>query len=212
MTESPDLSRRRIVQLFAGMPLLPLAGGATAALLTACGGSNDSVAPATKLMSVTFTGMAAPSLADPARMATTTVASGMNATYSDGKTQAYTLAYQTFFITGAMVPNGSGGTVLSGGYYDINNRPIMDNSGTTPRQFFSDCPDGTSLLKLDAPTVAGVKGNTVFAVVQFEYASSNLKGDSMYGMLPSPIAVLTLDQDKTTGALTLVKYLSLIHI
>ncbi|KQQ32969.1 alkaline phosphatase [Duganella sp. Leaf126] len=207
MTEQPDVSRRRIVQLFAGLPLLPLAGGsAAAALLSACGGGNDSAAPATRLMAVTFTGMAAPTLADPAKMATTTVGSGMNATYSDGKTQPYALAYQTFFITGAQVPNGSGGTTLSGGYYDINNRPIMDNSGSSPRQFFSDCPDGTSLLKLDAPTVAGVKGNTVFAVVQFEYTSANLKGDSMYGMLPSPIAVLTLDQDKTTGALTLVKY------
>jgi hypothetical protein len=46
----------------------------------------------------------------------------------------------------------------------------------------------------------------VFAVVQFEYTTRNVKGDSMYGMLPSPIAVLTLDQDKTTGALSLVKY------
>lgn len=211
MTESPDLSRRRIVQLFAGMPLLPLAGGsAAAALLSACGGSNDSAAPAARLMSVTFTGMSAPTLADPAKMATTTVGSGMNATYSDGRTQPYALAYQTFFITGAMVPNGSGGTTLSGGYYDINNQPIIDTSGASTgnpaRQFFSDCPDGTSLLKLDAPTVSGIKGNTVFAVVQFEYASSNLAGTSMYGMLPSPIAVLTLDQDKATGALTLVKY------
>ena len=211
MTESLDLSRRRIVQLFAGMPLLPLAGGsAAAALLSACGGSNDTAAPAATLMSVTFTGMSAPSLADPAKMATTTVGSGMNATYSDGRTQPYALAYQTFFITGALVPNGSGGTILSGGYYDIKNQPIIDTSGASAgnpaRQFFSDCPDGTSLLKLDAPTVAGIKGNTVFAVVQFEYASSNLAGSSMYGMLPSPIAVLTLDQDKTTGALTLVKY------
>jgi len=207
MTESLDLSRRRIVQLFAGMPLLPLAGGsAAAALLSACGGGNDAAAPAAKLMSVTFTGMSAPSLADPAKMATTTVGSGMNATYSDGRTQPYALAYQTFFITGALVPNGSGGTTLAGGYYDIRNQPIMDTSGTTPRQFFSDCPDGTSLLKLDAPTVTGIKGNTVFAVVQFEYATSNLAGSSMYGMLPSPIAVLTLDQDKTTGSLTLVKY------
>ncbi|MET0321065.1 MAG: alkaline phosphatase PhoX [Duganella sp.] len=211
MTESPDLSRRRIVQFLSGMPLLPLAGGsATAALLSACGGGNDSAAPAVQLMSVSFTGMSAPTLADAAKMATTTVGSGMNATYSDGKTQPYALAYQTFFITGAMVPNGSGGTTLSGGYYDIKNQPIMDTSGasagTAARQFFSDCPDGTSLLKLDAPTVSGIKGNTVFAVVQFEYATRDLKGTSMYGMLPSPIAVLTLDQDKTTGALTLVKY------
>ncbi|MBP1206268.1 hypothetical protein JOD97_004341 [Duganella sp. 1411] len=206
MTESLDLSRRRLVQLLTGAPLLPLAGGSLAAtLLTACGGS-DAAAPAPKLMSVTFTGMAAPTLAEPAKMATTTVASSLSATYSDGKTQSYTLAYQPFFITGAMVANGSGGTVLAGGYYDINNKPILDKTDAAQRQFFSDCPDGTSLLKLDAPTVAGVKGNTVFAVVQFEYTTRNVKGDSMYGMLPSPIAVLTLDQDKTTGALTLVKY------
>ncbi|GJI91649.1 PhoX family protein [Duganella hordei] len=206
MTESLDLSRRSILKFLSAGPLLPLAGGsATAALLAACGGG-DTAAAAPQLMSVTFSGMAAPTLADAAKMATTTVGSTLNATYSDGKTQPYQLAYQTFFITGALVANGSGGTILAGGYYDINNKPIVDKTDAGQRQFFSDCPDGTSLLKLAAPTVAGVKGNTVFAVVQFEYTTRNVKGDSMYGMLPSPIAVLTLDQDKTTGALSLVKY------
>ncbi|MFS2137135.1 PhoX family protein [Duganella sp. Dugasp56] len=206
MTESLDLSRRSILKFLSAGPLLPLAGGsATATLLAACGGG-DTAAAAPQLMSVTFSGMAAPTLADAAKMATTTVGSTLNATYSDGKTQPYQLAYQTFFITGALVANGSGGTILAGGYYDINNKPIVDKTDAGQRQFFSDCPDGTSLLKLAAPTVAGVKGNTVFAVVQFEYTTRNVKGDSMYGMLPSPIAVLTLDQDKTTGALSLVKY------
>jgi secreted PhoX family phosphatase len=206
MTESLDLSRRSLLKFLSAGPLLPLAGGsASAALLAACGGG-DTAAAAPQLMSVTFSGMAAPTLADAAKMATTTVGSTLNATYSDGKTQPYQLAYQTFFITGALVANGSGGTILAGGYYDINNQPIVDKTDAGQRQFFSDCPDGTSLLKLAAPTVAGVKGNTVFAVVQFEYATRNVKGDSMYGMLPSPIAVLTLDQDKTTGALSLVKY------
>ncbi|CAN7257406.1 PhoX family protein [Duganella sp. LjRoot269] len=206
MTESLDLSRRSILKFLSAGPLLPLAGGsATATLLAACGGG-DTAAAAPQLMSVTFSGMAAPTLADAAKMATTTVGSTLNATYSDGKTQPYQLAYQTFFVTGALVANGSGGTILAGGYYDINNKPIVDKTDAGQRQFFSDCPDGTSLLKLAAPTVAGVKGNTVFAVVQFEYTTRNVKGDSMYGMLPSPIAVLTLDQDKTTGALSLVKY------
>ncbi|EKE83786.1 PhoX family protein, partial [Idiomarina xiamenensis] len=54
--------------------------------------------------------------------------------------------------------------------------------------------------------VAGVSGNPVFAVVQFEYTSRNGAGDSMYGRLPSPIAVLTLDQNPANGALKLVKY------
>ena len=54
--------------------------------------------------------------------------------------------------------------------------------------------------------MAGVKGNPVFAVVQFEYTTANLAGDETYATLPSPIAVLTLDQDPTTGKLSLVKY------
>ena len=206
MTEQLDPSRRSLLKFLSGAPLLPLAGGsATAALLAACGGG-DTASPAPQLMSVSFSGMAAPSLADAPKMATTTVASAMQALYSDGKTVPYGLAYQTFFITGAQVPNGSGGTLLAGGYWDINNKPILDKTDPNSRQFFSDAPDGTSLLKLASTTVSGIKGNAVFAVVQFEYTTRNVKGDSVYGMLPSPIAVLTLDQDKTTGALTLVKY------
>ncbi|MBV7538369.1 DUF839 domain-containing protein [Duganella sp. sic0402] len=206
MTEQLDPSRRNLLKFLSSAPLLPLAGGsATAALLAACGGG-DTAIPAAQLMSVSFSGMAAPSLADAPKMATTTVASAMQALYSDGKTVPYKLAYQTFFITGAQVPNGSGGTVLAGGYWDINNKPILDKTDANSRQFFSDAPDGTSLLRLASTTVPNIKGNAVFAVVQFEYTTRNVKGDSVYGMLPSPIAVLTLDQDKTTGALTLVKY------
>jgi hypothetical protein len=83
----------------------------------------------------------------------------------------------------------------------------MDNSVLgKERQFFSDCPDGMSLLKLEKANVKGVKGNTVFAVVQFEYTNSNQGGEKMYGVLPSQIAVLTLNQDPTNGKLSLVKY------
>ncbi len=46
----------------------------------------------------------------------------------------------------------------------------------------------------------------MFAVVQFEYTSQDAAGRSKYGQLPSPIAVLTLDQDKATGRLSLVNY------
>jgi len=75
------------------------------------------------------------------------------------------------------------------------------------RQYFSDAPDGTSLLSVANPTVAGIKGKAVFAVVQFEYTSLAQDGvTDMYGRLPSPIAVLTLDQDQTTGKLSLVNY------
>jgi hypothetical protein len=75
------------------------------------------------------------------------------------------------------------------------------------RHFFSDSPDGTSLLTVPGANVPGVKGKPVFAVVQFEYTTWAQDGKTdMYGKLPSPIAVLTLDQDQTTGKLSLVKY------
>jgi hypothetical protein len=211
-TVSPN-SRRRLLQMFGAAPLLPLSGISAATFLAGCGGSNDDPiavipTPAATLGNITFSSMAAPSLAAPAAMATTTVTGTMTATFSDTSKVDFKLAYQPFFITGDMVPNGNGGTILSGGYYDINNKPIIDTTvAGKERQFFSDSPDGTSLLTVPNASVAGVKGNAVFAVVQFEYTSLAQDGKtSMYGQLPSPIAVLTLDQDKTTGKLTLVKY------
>lgn len=197
-------TRRQFVQLLGSVPMLPLAGLGSAVALPACGGSGP-----TGLASLSFTPMAAPSLANPSAMATTSVGSTLNMGYTDGSTRSYTLGYQPFFLTGTAVPDGRGGTVLAGAYYDIHNRPIIDS--TVPgkeRQFFSDSPDGMSLLKIDNPLpVAGAKGQLVFAVVQFEYTTWAQDGvTDMYGKLPSPIAVLTLDQDPATGKLTLLRY------
>ncbi|MGE4376569.1 MAG: PhoX family phosphatase [Burkholderiaceae bacterium] len=203
MSAHPLPSRRKALQVLAGAPLLPLGTGAMASLLTGCGGDDDDPS----YVSAAFTSMAAPTLANAAAMATTTVASTLQVKFSDQSTRDYTLSYQPFFITGDMVPDGKGGQILAGGYYDINNKPIMDTTGSTPRQFFSDCPDGMSLLTVPNAKVDGVKGKPVFAVVQFEYTSWAQDGKTdMYGKLPSPIAVLTLDQDPNTGKLSLVKY------
>ena len=152
--------------------------------------------------------MPAPTLANAAAMATTTVGSMMTANFSDASKLDFKLAYQPFFITGDLVADGNGGKILAGGYYDIYNQPIIDTTvAGKERQFFSDSPDGTSLLTVPNAKVAGVKGNTVFAVVQFEYTTWAQDGiTGMYGRLPSPIAVLTLDQDPATGKLSLVKY------
>jgi hypothetical protein len=201
--ETIDAGRRRTLMLLAGLPLLPLATSAAALLI----GSDRAFASAS-IASADFVGMGAPSLADAAAMATTTVSSSLAVKYSDGSTQNFKLAYQPFFVTGAQVPDGKGGQILAGGYYDINGKPILDASSPEAEkpQFFSDCPDGMSLIKLDGANVPGVSGNPVFAVVQFEYTSENAAGDDMYAQLPSPIAILTLDQDKTTGQLKLVKY------
>ena len=204
MSKFPDESRRRLLKVLSGAPLLPLAGYASAAaMVSGCGGGDDDVS----ITSVSFTGMAAPTLANASAMATTSVGSSLVARYSDGTQQTFALKYEPFFVTGDMLPDGKGGTVLAGGYVDIHNQPIIDRSvAGKERQFFSDSPDGTSLLTVPNASVAGVKGNPVFAVVQFEYTTRDQAGVSAYGTLPSPIAVLTLDQDPATGKLTLVKY------
>ena len=215
MNPVPEMmSRRRILHMFAAAPLLPLSALGGASLLAGCGGSSasaDAVAltPGTiTLSSVTFSSMPAPTLANAAAMATTSVGSTMTASFSDASKLDFKLAYQPFFITGDLVADGSGGKILAGGYYDIYNQPIIDTTvAGRERQFFSDSPDGTSLLSVANAKVLGVKGNAVFAVVQFEYTTWAQDGvTGMYGRLPSPIAVLTLDQDPLTGKLALVKY------
>ncbi|WP_079436512.1 PhoX family phosphatase [Zoogloea sp. LCSB751] len=209
MSTLPDSSRRHLLKLMSGAPLLPFSSAiaGASAFLGGCGGSGGSDAPVA-LSSVSFSSMPAPTLANPAAMATTTVGSVMSVSFADSSKLDFTLAYQPFFITGDLVADGKGGKILAGGYYDINNQPIID--ATVPgqeRQYFSDSPDGTSLLTVEGAKVDGVKGKPVFAVVQFEYTTWAQDGKTdMYGKLPSPIAVLTLDQDTATGKLSLVKY------
>lgn len=215
-----ELSRRQVLRFLAGVPVLPLAAGSSTMLLTGCDDDDDDDvkvvsstttpnntlynAPKT-VKSVEFVGMNAPT--NVAEMATTTVNSKLQATMTDGTSKSYKLVYNKVFNTGESVPSTTGGNIISGGYFDINGNPIYDTSvDGQKRQFFSDCPDGTSMLTINGAKPAGVAGNAVFAVVQFEYTTKNLAGDSMYGKLPSPIAVLTFDQDPNTGALRFVRY------
>lgn len=120
MKHTPDTSRRHALKLFAGMPLLPLAGtlSASTAVLAACGGGDDVV-----MSSVSFSAMAAPTLANAAAMATTTVGSTMTVNFSDASKLDFKLAYQPFFVTGDMVADGKGGKTLAG---------LITTSTTTP--------------------------------------------------------------------------------
>lgn len=213
MSQANTHTRRQALKLF-GAPLLLPVGGLSATFLTGCdnGGNHAPTTPSAPVVphdyaSALFTSMSAPDAADITALATTTVASRLTVQFSDGQNQTYDLGYQPFFFTGDEMPDGAGGTLIAGGYYDqVNNQPLMDTSGAAARQFFSDSPDGSSLLTVADANVPGVTGKPVFAVVQFEYTTKDLSGASVYGCLPSPVAVLTLDQDQSTGALTLVKY------
>ena len=196
MSQAPTISRRQLIRYLVSAPMLPWTSNVAAA----------PQAPKRQYQSARFVPMAAPSLANPAAMATTSVASRLEISYTDGSLQSYQLAYQPFFVSGDQVPDGKGGMVVSGGYFDRANQAIMDR--TVPgkaRQLFSDCPDGTSLLQLPQSTVPGIRGKAVFAVVQFEYTSRRLDNSDPKG-LPCPLAVLTLDQDQRTGKLKLVQY------
>lgn len=175
--------------------------------LSACGGGTDLT-----ITSIEFIGMAAPTAA--ADRATTLTSASVKMTYSDGSTKTQALAYNTLYKTGDSLKNGTA-SVIAGAYYDLNGNPIVDTSGAAPQPFFSDCPDGNSLISLANPTVAGVSGHTLFLVTQYEYVTGNNasagtrptpSGTDMYGKLPSQITVTTLDQDKTSGALKTVKH------
>jgi len=214
MTETLT-SRRRLLQLLGGAPLLPLTSSLSAAtLLAACGGSGDDT-PAATFKSAEFIGFDAPALGDTAALAATTVRSSLKLTYSDNSTKTFALGYQTFFNTGDLVDRTGGGKVVAAGYFDAAGNPITTIKGAdgnaatldgyskdaalggwaSAGQVFSDCVDGSSMFK-----VAGAPAGTVFAVVQFEYNSN------AYGRLPSPIAVLTLQQNADSGQLTFKSY------
>jgi len=214
------VTRRNILQWASATPAIPLVSTlASAGLVSACGSASTStVAPTVK--SITFNSMAAPT--STANRATTFTNATITVTYSNSTTATKNLAYKLIYKTGQTMNRPDGGQALTGGYYDINGNPIIDLSGATPAQFFSDCPDGTSLLKLNHANVTGVTGNVLFHVAQFEYKTANAKqgeartgggvynvggtSNGMYGLLPSQIGVTTLSQDKTTGELTPVYY------
>ncbi|WP_445681782.1 PhoX family protein [Radicibacter daui] len=205
MTENLAVSRRSLVKLLGGSAIaLPLARMAWSDSAMAA----DAVAKVAA-GKVRFYGMAAPGLDNPESMAQVTVGSKLGVDGGDAS-QAFELSYEAFFKTGDKVPGPKGEMIVAGGYYDIEGRPIMDTSVPgESRQMFSDCPDGMSLLQpMDGVDKAalGVKGNPVFAVVQFEYTSRNLAKEDLYGRLPSPLAVMTFDQNPETGALKLVRY------
>jgi len=199
----PCLARRHLLKGALGSLT---AMGLSSFGLGAYGGSSDNapVVSQARLTSVEFLGMPAPTTA--ALRADSYTSASVKLGYSDATSKTQALKYNTIFKTGDTLNNGNA-NVIAGAYYDIDGKPIIDDSvPTSAEPFYSDCPDGNSLLALVNPTVPGVTGNTLFLVTQYEYKTRNNAGVSMYGKLPSQITVTTLDQDKTTGALKTVRH------
>lgn len=199
MMNDHQAGRRAALKVFAGLPWLP-------AIASLPFSAQAHAAVSGPIAAVTFKGMAAPGLAQPAAMASVSADSLVALRSASGKSRNMALRYQALFLTGELLPDGRGGQILAGGCFDIQGQPIRDASHPGQAQFYSDCPDGSSLLAIPNARVEGVQGRPLFLVVQFEYTSRNAKGESTYGMLPSPMAVVTLDQDPKTGALKVLRY------
>jgi hypothetical protein len=199
------LGRRSFLSYLGSVPLA--LSGTSLLGLSACGGSDDD--PAVTPVKVTFNASSSPAtVANKARVFTDAT---ITITYSNGSTKTASLAYNELYRTGEALTTPAGARVIAGGIYKLDGvTAFLDTSTSAAEPFYSDCVDGQSLLKLAAPTVAGVTGNTLFLVVQYEYKSYNNAGlaaaNSMYGRLPSPIGVYTLDQNKTTGELSVKHY------
>jgi secreted PhoX family phosphatase len=197
---TPLLSRRLALKAGVGVAATSLFG------LSACGG-DSTVAATGKVTKVTFNGMANPS-SDANRAMVFTNAT-IDITYENGTvTKAVPLSYKTIYRTGETLKDPSGNDIIAGGYFMPDGvTPLLDLSvAGKEEQFYSDAVDGTTLLKLANSTVPGISGNPLFVVTQFEYKTSNNAGSSMYGTLPEPIAVVTVDQNKTTGDLVAKQY------
>lgn len=194
------LKRRTLLKWVCCAPMQPALGalGAGAAWV-----ANSAPAPA--VTAVAFKGMALPS--GDADGAAILSKARVEVSYAGAPAQSFNLTYNILYQTGDVLTRPDGGTVVAGGYYDPDGvTPMMDTSGATPVQHVSDCPDGQSLIVLPNPSVPGIQGNTLFLVTQFEYKSRARSGKAMYGQLPSPIGVATLEQDINTGALRVKRY------
>jgi len=104
MNTPKQLSRRHLLKIMGGAPMLPLA---TYSEWAQAAGKVST--PTAKLRNVSFKSMPAPSLANPAEMATMQVGSTLTANFSDGHAREFALSYQPFFISGDLVSDGQGG-------------------------------------------------------------------------------------------------------
>ena len=195
---SQPLNRRNILQLIGTSPLFLTVGSLFALPSKAAEAKPYATA-------VKFNASSNPSTV--AQRASIFTDATIDITYSDRTVKtAQALSFVELFRTGDTLtqpPAAGNGKIIAAGYTRPDGvTPILDTDG---KQMFSDCVDGQSLIKLANPSVPGVDGNTLFLVTQFEYKSVNVAGAAIYGTLPCPMTITTLEQNSQTGALS-VKY------
>ena len=174
----------------------------TALGVVGCNNSNNPADETATVTSVEFIGMNAPSTAEQRSNVYTEAKVKVN--YSDGTSNTQDLKYNQLFATGDSI---SGKTV--GGLYDSVGNPLLDSSvPANTIQYVAETPDANSLMSVPGAnaTALNVSGNPLFMVTHYEYINDDNTGVSQYGDLPMAMSLTTIDQDKTTGALTTVDY------
>ncbi len=158
-----------------------------------CGNNDDSVAT---VRSVEFTGMPAPST-DQERASAYTTAS-VTYTYSDGSTKNAALNFEPLYSSLDTITGVTGGHV-----YDVNGKVLLDVNGNP---LVANTPDANSLLKIENAPATGKGGYPLYLVTHFEYVStdSSVPPKDMYGKAPMAMKLSTIDQNKGSGALSVV--------
>jgi hypothetical protein len=145
---------------------------------------------------IEYIGMDSPKTAED--MARTYTSASVKVTYSDGTTKTSPLSYNTLFKSTDKF-NG----IQAGSPIDVNGKVIMDNSvAGQPVAYVSDSPDSNGLLKIPGQAATSKGGNPLSLITHFEYITSDNANKSAYGIVPASESLTTLDQNKTTGELT----------
>jgi secreted PhoX family phosphatase len=145
---------------------------------------------------IEYIGMDAPATAED--MARTYTSASVKVTYNDGTSKTTPLEYKTLFKTTDKF-NG----IAAGSPIDVNGKVIMDNSvAGQPVPFISDAPDSNGLMKIPGQSATSKGGNPLSLVTHYEYISNDNANKSAYGIVPASVGLSTIDQNKTTGELT----------
>ncbi|EMF46791.1 Alkaline phosphatase [Planococcus halocryophilus Or1] len=139
-----------------------------------------------KIESVKFNGMKAPSTID--EMVKTYTTATVDVKYSNGKVKTFPLSYNYLFKSEDEVATVKGEKIPAGTPIDVNGDPIVDPSSTDGEYFVSDAPDANSLLK-------PIDGK-LYMVTHYEYQSIDAAGQSAYGLVPASMSLTEMEQDK----------------
>ncbi len=173
------------------MKIMLLPATVLAALgITACG-SNDSEPAVT---AVEFVGMPAPST-DQERASAYTKAA-LKVSYATGTSLTYPLSYNALYYNTDTLTGITGGHV-----YDVQGNVLKDSNGNP---YIAETPDANSLLQVSGAPATGKGGNPLYLVTHFEYVwrDSSVPPKDIYGKAPMAMKLATIDQNKSSGALS----------